>query len=211
MTGEKLSSSFQSWRHVPRKPAKNRRKCLLVAVHCGCARQLQIFMQKQSHTPFTPRILLFQLRTDPSHPGSSWDHGNSEILSENLPNTSCLRPSTPTHTRYLPPSCEWKSGQTGTLCLGRSGCGGVGGAGIALPSLEICLLIFQNPVQSLLVYGGFPSSLGQHYVLTSCSPGDLSQYSNHSARCGVLRYSVTSSSEFYRYLSWYLPLRSINH
>lgn len=44
MTGEKLSSSFQSWRHVPRKPARNRRKCLLVAVHCGCARQLQIFM-----------------------------------------------------------------------------------------------------------------------------------------------------------------------
>lgn len=61
--------------------------CLPVAVHCGCERQLQIVMWKQSHTLFTPRILLFQLRTDSSHPGSSWDHGNSEILSENLPNT----------------------------------------------------------------------------------------------------------------------------
>lgn len=199
MTGEKLSSFFQSWRHVPRKRAKNRRKCLLVAVHCGCARQLQIFMQEQSHTPFTPRILLFQLRTDSSCPGSSWDHGNSEIVSENLPNTSCLRPSTPTHTRYLPPSCEWKSGQTGTLCLGRSGCGRARELEqLTLPSLEICLLIFQNPVQSLLVYGGFPSSLGQHYVLTSCSPGDQSQYSNHSARYGMLQYSVTSPPKFYR-------------
>lgn len=137
---------------------------------------------------------------------------------ETLRSFQRISPTRPVSDQVLPPTRDichravsGKSGQTGTLCLGRSGCGGAGRAGIALPSLEICLLIFQNPVQSLLVYGGFPSSPGQHYVLTSCSPGDLSQYSNHSARCGVLRYSVTSPPEFYRYLSWYLPLRSINN